>query len=89
MVTMFYSWAPFPERLGSMCEEQRGPGVEGLRTVTATRHLHQPSVGAILGGVGDPECLSLRESVSSRPCNGPPSLPLGSEERLFLLVLEP
>lgn len=64
---MFFSWAPFPEPLGSVCEEQRGPGVEELRTVTATRHLHQPSVGATLGGAGDPEFLSLRESVSSRP----------------------
>lgn len=67
MVTMLYSWAPFPEPLGSMCEEQRDPGVEELQTVTATGYLHQPTIGATLGGVGDPECLSLRESVSSRP----------------------
>lgn len=65
MVTMIYSWAPFPEPLGSMCEEQRDPRLEELRTVTATRHLHQPSAGATPGGVGDSEFPSLRGRVSA------------------------
>lgn len=66
MGTVFFSWAPFPEPLGSVCEEQRDPGMEGLQIVTATGHLHQPSAGATLGGVGNPEFLPLSESVSSR-----------------------
>ena len=44
MVTIFYSWALFPEPLGSACEEERDRGVEIMDC-----HSHQASPAFFFG----------------------------------------
>lgn len=87
METVFPSQAPFPEPLGGACEDRK-TDAEELRNPTAAGRLRRSSVGPALAWEAGPEFPSLREGVSSRPCPGPSSLLLGSEERPSLLMLE-